>query len=297
MHLLLSTLTPMKQSYTSKTEVKKSTQKKSDITVSLALLTGNEYLQENKEKSCKLHLSKFSLYANLLTPVLKPPWRNRLARSAVNRKVGGSSPPGGASAMLILLGSGLSKDEILFAKSVLSTSCSDCKDSTPLVVSKFPAHCNWAAADDGAIRESAVVIYDEACEGLAALLPGGGASILGVTAVKVPPVVGNKVAVPLAVAVGTVGGEAATAAKAAMVGLVRVAAAEICVGTKGVAGLMAVPGTAEVKFPKTDVAVGVFKAVIPHKPCSCCNFFWSFSFCVSANFTTNGAEQPSIVWL
>ena len=27
--------------------------------------------------------------------VLKPPWRNRLARSAVNRKVGGSSPPGG----------------------------------------------------------------------------------------------------------------------------------------------------------------------------------------------------------
>ena len=26
-----------------------------------------------------------------------PPWRNRLARSAVNRKVGGSSPPGGES--------------------------------------------------------------------------------------------------------------------------------------------------------------------------------------------------------
>ena len=25
----------------------------------------------------------------------EPPWRNRLARSAVNRKVGGSSPPGG----------------------------------------------------------------------------------------------------------------------------------------------------------------------------------------------------------
>ena len=24
----------------------------------------------------------------------KPPWRNRLAHSAVNRKVGGSSPPG-----------------------------------------------------------------------------------------------------------------------------------------------------------------------------------------------------------
>jgi hypothetical protein len=27
---------------------------------------------------------------------MKPPWRNRLARSAVNRKVGSSSPPGGA---------------------------------------------------------------------------------------------------------------------------------------------------------------------------------------------------------
>lgn len=26
----------------------------------------------------------------------EPPWRNWLARSAVNRKVGGSSPPGGA---------------------------------------------------------------------------------------------------------------------------------------------------------------------------------------------------------
>lgn len=26
-----------------------------------------------------------------------PPWRNWLARSAVNRKVGGSSPPGGAN--------------------------------------------------------------------------------------------------------------------------------------------------------------------------------------------------------
>ena len=31
-----------------------------------------------------------------------PPWRNRLARSAVNRKVGGSSPPGGAATFLTL---------------------------------------------------------------------------------------------------------------------------------------------------------------------------------------------------
>lgn len=27
--------------------------------------------------------------------ITTPSWRNRLARSAVNRKVGGSSPPGG----------------------------------------------------------------------------------------------------------------------------------------------------------------------------------------------------------
>ena len=31
------------------------------------------------------------------TFVNMPPWRNWLARSAVNRKVGGSSPPGGAT--------------------------------------------------------------------------------------------------------------------------------------------------------------------------------------------------------
>lgn len=31
--------------------------------------------------------------------------------------------------------------------------------------------------------------------------------------------------------------------------------------------------------------------------CICWTFFWSFSFCVSANLTTNGAEHPSIVWL
>jgi hypothetical protein len=30
-----------------------------------------------------------------------PPWRNWLARSAVNRKVGGSSPPGGGYFLLI----------------------------------------------------------------------------------------------------------------------------------------------------------------------------------------------------
>ena len=34
---------------------------------------------------------------NLFVCYDMPPWRNRLARSAVNRKVGGSSPPGGVS--------------------------------------------------------------------------------------------------------------------------------------------------------------------------------------------------------
>ena len=35
-----------------------------------------------------------------LPPQHLPPWRNRLARSAVNRKVGGSSPPGGEEHLL-----------------------------------------------------------------------------------------------------------------------------------------------------------------------------------------------------
>ena len=33
----------------------------------------------------------------------RPPWRNWLARSAVNRKVGGSSPPGGALFLSLML--------------------------------------------------------------------------------------------------------------------------------------------------------------------------------------------------
>jgi hypothetical protein len=41
------------------------------------------------------HVGRFWLYIDTTT-VNPPPWRNRLARSAVNRKVGGSSPPGGA---------------------------------------------------------------------------------------------------------------------------------------------------------------------------------------------------------
>ncbi len=35
--------------------------------------------------------------------LVMPPWRNRLARSAVNRKVGGSSPPGGENLFCFFL--------------------------------------------------------------------------------------------------------------------------------------------------------------------------------------------------
>ena len=38
---------------------------------------------------------KFELLVIMGDCHIRPPWRNRLARSAVNRKVGGSSPPGG----------------------------------------------------------------------------------------------------------------------------------------------------------------------------------------------------------
>ena len=50
------------------------------------MLLGKSSKQINTEKSIlvfQAHLSS------------QPPWRNRLARSAVNRKVGGSSSPGG----------------------------------------------------------------------------------------------------------------------------------------------------------------------------------------------------------
>ena len=49
----------------------------------------------------------YTIYYNILKICvpknIKPPWRNRLARSAVNRKVGGSSPPGGEILFCIVL--------------------------------------------------------------------------------------------------------------------------------------------------------------------------------------------------
>ena len=50
------------------------------------MLLGKSSKQINTEKSILVFQAGLSS---------QPPWRNRLARSAVNRKVGGSSPPGG----------------------------------------------------------------------------------------------------------------------------------------------------------------------------------------------------------
>lgn len=48
-----------------------------------------------------------------------------------------------------------------------------------------------------------------------------------------------------------------------------------------------------------ELFVAAPDGVIVHSECcwKCCIFFSSLSFCVSANLTTSGAEQPSIVWL
>ena len=46
--------------------------------------------------------SKRNLLCYKQPRITEPPWRNWLARSAVNRKVGGSSPPGGADFFLSL---------------------------------------------------------------------------------------------------------------------------------------------------------------------------------------------------
>ena len=43
----------------------------------------------------------------LLNDIRLPSWRNRLARSAVNRKVGGSNPPGGELIFCSLKGSNM----------------------------------------------------------------------------------------------------------------------------------------------------------------------------------------------
>lgn len=48
-----------------------------------------------------------------------------------------------------------------------------------------------------------------------------------------------------------------------------------------------------------DGAIGLLRPAAKFHRFDCSDWtrFWSFSFCVSANFTTKGAEHPSIVWL
>ena len=48
-------------------------------------------------KAVQAKLGELSCPPCRIHQIIQPPWRNWLARSAVNRKVGGSSPPGGAA--------------------------------------------------------------------------------------------------------------------------------------------------------------------------------------------------------
>lgn len=57
-------------------------------------------------------------------------------------------------------------------------------------------------------------------------------------------------------------------------------------------------GTATAPLKPPKLAVAALPLIVDNRlACICWIFFCSFSFCVSANFTTNGAEHPSIVWL
>lgn len=57
-------------------------------------------------------------------------------------------------------------------------------------------------------------------------------------------------------------------------------------------------GTATVPLKPMPAVAAAFPLMVDNRlACICWIFFCSFSFCVSANFTTNGAEHPSIVWL
>ena len=58
------------------------------------MLLGKSSKQINTEKSILVFQAGLSS---------QPPWRNRLARSAVNRKVGGSSPPGGGKLFFFIM--------------------------------------------------------------------------------------------------------------------------------------------------------------------------------------------------
>ena len=63
-----------------------------------------------------------------------PPWRNWLARSAVNRKVGGSSPPGGA----IFFPQNQLKDTAVVEKKLKNVDPGRTRTCNPLIRSQMP---------------------------------------------------------------------------------------------------------------------------------------------------------------
>lgn len=58
-------------------------------------MSGIVYLTTNTEIIVFIDFIIEKAFSSLIVAYSLPPWRNWLARSAVNRKVGGSSPPGG----------------------------------------------------------------------------------------------------------------------------------------------------------------------------------------------------------
>ena len=58
-------------------------------------LHGDSFSNRGKKNLKAKHCGQNNFIANEYPVFIsRSPWRNRLARSAVNRKVGGSSPPG-----------------------------------------------------------------------------------------------------------------------------------------------------------------------------------------------------------
>ena len=70
---------------------------------------------------------------------VKPSWRNRLARSAVNRKVGGSNPPGGGLLFASLFSRVNSMESLAFLH-LLSFCVSECY-VLPKTLKSFDEHC------------------------------------------------------------------------------------------------------------------------------------------------------------
>lgn len=137
---------------------------------------------------------------------------------------------------------------------------------------------------------SVVARYGDVCCALPAAVSNDGD--IGIAAE-----VGTNAEAELATAVGC--GLATAASAVGIDELERAPVAVIELGTKPTAAVAELrPFEGVEAKPAMAPVVGDVRAVIPTiLACSCCIFFWSFSFCVSANLTTSGAEQPSMVRL